>query len=112
VPPAEARSLASLRLSVNFYGGYTLGLSVLFAAGFAAIARFLFWRSSHDLLVLYICLVLVIFGLSPPFNTGLMARLGALSPGGQLPVGVLQFLGAAAFGILEYIFADGRCVPR
>ena len=112
VPPDVQRAFAALHLSVGFVGGYDVGLSVLFALGFAAVAALLFWRRSHDPLALYVSLALLLFGALTPFDSGLLDRLGAASPGWQLPVELLRFLGVTAFGILGYVFPDGRFVPR
>ncbi|HEX8033310.1 MAG TPA: hypothetical protein VF510_05660 [Ktedonobacterales bacterium] len=111
VPLAVARALADLHLSIGFVGWYALGIDVLFVAGYAAIAAILFWRRSHDLLALYISLALLIFACLS-FHTGLRARLVAESPGWRLPVELLQYVGAAAFVALGFVFPDGRFVPR
>jgi hypothetical protein len=111
VPPAVQRAFAALHLSVGFYGWYQLGLDVLFAGGFAAVAALLFWRRSHDPLALYVSLTLLVFG-ALSFNTGLMAGLMAASPGWRLPVQVLEFLGVTGFVAFVLVFPDGRFVPR
>jgi len=99
VPPAEARAFAALHVTVGFYSRYYLGLNLLFALGFAAVAALLIWRRSHDSLALFIALALLF-------------ALTAIGPGWQLPVALLGFLGELAFGIFVVIFPDGRFVPR
>jgi hypothetical protein len=112
VPPTVVHAFAALHLSVSFDGGYHLGLSVLFALGFAVVAALLFWRRSHDPLALYVSLALLNFGALSPFDSGLLDRLGTASPNWRLPVELLRFLGVTAFGILGYVFPDGRFAPR
>jgi hypothetical protein len=112
VPPAVARAFADLHLSVRFAGGYHVGLSILLALGFAATAALLFWRRSYDPLALFVALALLLFGALSPFDSGLLDRLGTASPGWQLPVALLRFLGVTTFTIVGYVFPDGRFVPR
>lgn len=112
VPLSVARAFTALHLSIGFYGAYTLALDVLFAVGFAAVAALLFWRRSSDPLALFVSLTLLLFGLAS-FESGLVTGgLPAVYPGWRLPVEMLQFLGAAAIGILGVVFPDGRFVPR
>jgi hypothetical protein len=110
VSPAAQRAFADLHLSVSFFSDYFLGLNIVFTLGFAAIATFLFWRRSRDLLALSISLALLIFGAASFESEMLPLRL----PGSvwQLPVGFLGVLGVAGFGAFLYAFPDGRFVPR
>jgi hypothetical protein len=112
VPPAVAQAFDALHLSVGFYGGYALGLNVLVALGFAAVAAVLVWRRSSDPLALLVALTLLLFG-TVAFESGLVASgLPAVSPGWRLPVEGLEFLGEVAFGLFIAIFPDGRFVPE
>lgn len=108
---AVARALAGLHLSVGFVSWYVFGLEVLFVAGFATIAALIFWRRSHDPMALYVSISMLIFACLS-FRTGPIAQLAAPWSGWRLPVETLQFFGAAAFGILGFIFPDGRFVPH
>jgi hypothetical protein len=111
VPLAVQRAFHDLHLSISFYGWYTLGLNVLFAVGFAAVAALLFTRRSHDLLALFVSLTLLVFGVGSFENGFLAAGLPTVSPSWWLPVGLLGFLGEMAFGIFIAVFPDGRFVP-
>lgn len=112
VPQAVQRAFAALHLSISFHSWYDLGMNVLFAAGFAAIAALLFWRRSHDLPVLFVSLALLLFGVGSFEGGFLAAGLPAVSHGWRLPVAILGLLGELAFGIFVLIFPDGRFVPR
>jgi hypothetical protein len=112
VPPAVQRAFFALHLSVSVYGWYTLGLNVVFAGGFAAVAGLIFWRRSSDPAALFISLALLIFGVAAFEGGFLAAGLPAASPGWRLPIALLGFLGEIAFGISVVIFPDGHFVPR
>jgi hypothetical protein len=112
VPPAQTRAFAALHLTVGVYSGYYLGLNLLFALGFAAVAALLVWRRSHDPLALLSALALLLFALGAFEHGVLLFALTALGPGWQLPVALLSCVGELAFGLFVVVFPDGRFVPR
>lgn len=111
VPAGVGRAFAALHLPVGFLGGYTLALNVVFALVFAAVAALIFSRRSRDLLALFVSLTLLVFGAAAFESDMLPSRLASLSAW-HWPVGLLGFLGVAAFGAFLCVFPDGRFVPR
>lgn len=114
LPPAGyaslRRSLQSLGLSIGFYFGYDLTISVSFSAVYATLAMLLFWRRSDSVVALFASLALLTFGLATFPNV--VQAVGTEHPAWWLPITAVAFLGSAAFGLFLYLFPDGHFVPR
>ena len=108
--PAGLQALTDLGLSPRFYAAATVAMDIVFAAGYAFVGALLFWRRSNDRVAVFASVALLLFGTAT-FGFTLPALL-ADHPAWQTPVALLHFLGAACFGLLLYLFPDGRFVPR
>jgi signal transduction histidine kinase len=108
--PFGLQALQDLGLSLHFYATYAVVLDVLFAAVYAAVAAAIFWRKPADRMALLASFALLTFGAANFPDT--MNVLAAEHPSLWWPVALLNFLGAASFGLLLYLFPDGRFVPR
>jgi hypothetical protein len=104
------RALHTLGLSVGFYAAYTVALDVVVAAGYGAVAMFLFWRKSEDRMALFAALMLLTFGAAT--FTSSMQMLAEVYPVWRLPVGLVGFIGDVSMLTFLYVFPDGRFVPR
>lgn len=111
VPVGVQHAFTALHLPVGFLSGYTLALNVVFALGFAVVAALIFSRRSRDPLALFVSLTLLVFGAAA-FESDMLPPQFASLPASHWPVGLLGFLGVAAFGAFLCVFPDGRFVPR
>ncbi|HEV8192899.1 MAG TPA: hypothetical protein VGP82_15650 [Ktedonobacterales bacterium] len=107
---ATERTLADLHLSLGLVGDYIVALHLLVVVGYAALGVLIYLRRSRDPLALFVSLTLLVFGATL-FDPE-MGLLTVTSPGWQVPVGIVRFLGGAAFGAFLVVFPDGRFVPR
>ena len=110
VTGATSRVLLGLGLSLQSYAAYVVALDVVFAAGYGVVAAVLFWRRPGDPVALFVSLALVTFGAAT--FPGAMGALSAASPVWHLPVAFLKSVGSIAFGLLLFLFPDGRFVPH
>jgi signal transduction histidine kinase len=104
------RVLQGLGLSLGTYAAYAVALDVVFATGYGAVAALIFWRRPDDRVALFVSLALLTFGAAT--FTDAMGALAAEAPLWRLPVAFLKSVGSVAFGLLLYVFPDGRFVPR
>jgi hypothetical protein len=104
------RPLHTVGLSVGFYAAYTVGLDLVVAAGYSAVALLLFWRKSDDRMALFAALTLLTFGAAT--FTSSVQMLAEVYPAWSLPVRVVGFIGDASMLTFLYLFPDGRFVPR
>jgi hypothetical protein len=88
---------------------YNVALSIVSVLGFWAIGAILFWKSSSHRVALYASVALVTFGT---VQADTLHWLAEASPGLDLPVALVNFVGDASFFVLFCIFPDGRFVPR
>jgi signal transduction histidine kinase len=102
-------NLAQLGLSVDFYAGYHVALSVVFAAACLALAALISVRKSDEPIALFVALTLVLLGTVFP---GPVTEPVALHP-------VLSWLSYFLASLLDtcvllffFLFPDGRFVPR
>ena len=109
VSPAGSQALRDLGLSLDFYAAYAVALDIAFAAVYAAVAVIVFWRKPGERTALLASFALFTFGTAglPNAMYALSAEHGSL----WWPVSLLDFLGAASFGLFLYRFPDGRFVP-
>jgi hypothetical protein len=108
--PQRVQALRYLGLSVDFYASYLVGIAIVVAATFLAIATVIFMRRSDDRLALLGALTLAVFGLVT--FPEITAPLQADQPILWLPVQLVTAVGSISFLIFFYVFPDGRFVPR
>ena len=106
---AGSRALRDLGLSVDFYATYAVALDIVFAAVYVTVAAVVFWRKSDERMALLVSFALLTFGTAGLPNTTYVLSLEHASL--WWPLSVLNFIGAAAFGLFLYCFPDGRFVP-
>lgn len=114
LPPAAyaslQRSLQTLGLTVGFYFGYVLALSVIFSLVYVAVAVLLFWRRSDHVVALFASLALLTFGLATFPNV--IQAVATEHPAWRLLTAVVALVGSAAIGLFFYLFPEGSFVPR
>lgn len=88
---------------------YTVGLDILTALVWLAMALLVFWRRPGDRVGLFTALTLLTFGVGRFPDTPL--ALAVAHPSWWLPVEALRFLGSACLSIFVFIFPDGHFVP-
>jgi hypothetical protein len=109
VTPAGSQALRELGLSLDFYAAYAVAFDIAFATVYAAVAVIIFWRKPGERMTLLASFALFTFG-----TAGLPNAMYALSlehASLRWPVSLLNFLGAASFGLFLYLFPDSRFVP-
>src|SRR5262245_1511275 len=109
LPPDGLRALQDLAISLNLFAAYGVGLDIVFAVGYSAVAALIFWRTAADSIALFVALTLLTFGTATFPET--LYALAAVHPAWWPLVAGLNFLGAASFGLFLYLFPDGRFVP-
>lgn len=107
--PEGARTVRDLGFTLEAYAAYQTALVVVFALVFFALAAFMFWRRSDDLMALYTSLTLVLSGV---FLPDWMSVLVPAYPILWLPVDLLNSLTYCSLFVLFYLFPDGRFTPR
>ena len=110
VSQAGSRALQDLGLSLDFYATYAVALDVVFATAYVAVAAVIFWRKSDERMAMLVSLALLTFGTAVLPNA--MDALSTEYTSLWWPLSLLNFLGAASFGLFLYLFPDGRFVPR
>jgi hypothetical protein len=103
--PETRAGLARLGLPASFNAVYLITLDALTMLGFALFAALIFWRQSHNWMVLFVGSMLLLTGMlytAPAFEAGIpIAIIAALA--------ALAEISQVAFVLL---FPDGRFVPR
>ena len=109
VTQAGSRALRDLGLSLDFYAAYAVVHDVVFAAVYVAVAVIIFWRKSDERMAMLASFALLTFGIAglPNPTYALSIEYASL----WWPLSLLDFLGAASFGLFLYHFPDGRFVP-
>ncbi len=105
--PAGASALRDAGLSSELYAALTLGLRVLSASVFFAVAVLIFWRRSNERLALLLSFFLVL--QAPGSDVGAL-RLAL--PSLALLSTLLEYFSMSLLVPLFYLFPDGRWVPR
>jgi hypothetical protein len=93
-----------------FYATYLVGLDVILAVVYVAVAAVIFLRKPDDRMALFVSFALLTFGTATFPDT--IAALTTEHTAWWWPYAFLSFLGAATFGLFLYVFPDGRFVPR
>ena len=109
VTQAGSRALRDLGLSLDFYAAYAVVHDVVFAAVYVAVAVIIFWRKSDERMAMLASFALLTFGTAGLPNTTYALSIEYASL--WWPLSLLDFLGAASFGLFLYHFPDGRFVP-
>ena len=109
VTQAGSRALRDLGLSLDFYAAYAVVHDIVFAAVYVAVAFIIFWRKSDERMAMLASFALLTFGIAglPNATYALSIEYASL----WWPLSLLDFLGAASFGLFLYHFPDGRFVP-
>ena len=109
--PEQLRGFENLGLTPGFYAAYTVALPVGTMLVFTAIATVIFWRKSDDRMALFAAFTLAVFG-GAALTSDVPQALATAHPSLLFPVRLLDYLGQVAFGVLFYVFPNGRFVPR
>lgn len=109
VTQAGSRALLDLGLSLDFYAAYAVVHDIVFAAVYVAVAFIIFWRKSDERMAMLASFALLTFGTAGLPNTTYALSIEYASL--WWPLSLLDFLGAASFGLFLYLFPDGRFVP-
>ncbi len=107
--PAGVQALQALGLSIDFFAAYQVALQIIAVLAYTAIAAVIFWRRSNDGMALLAAFTLLSFG-SVAF--GPLNALPDAKPIWWLPVAVVSYFGQVCFGLLFYLFPNGRFAPR
>jgi hypothetical protein len=107
----QVRVFKDLGFTPEFYAAYTVALPVGTMLVFTVIATVIFWRRSEDRMALFVSFALVVFG-GAALTSDVPQTLAAAHPTLWFPVHLLNYLGQVAFGVLFYVFPNGRFVPR
>jgi hypothetical protein len=112
-PTAEAaRAWADAGLSTTSVARITVALILITALVNGAVATAIFWRKTDDRMAVLTAVALLTFGT---FGVHAVAWLYGVvlqfHPFWRIPVYSLDILGTSAFGLLFFIFPDGRFVP-
>jgi hypothetical protein len=102
LPQSGLRALSDLGLSPAFYAAGSVAMDIIFAAVYAVVAAFIFWRRSTDRVAVFASLALLLFGTATFGFT--FSSVALAYPSLQLLVSALHFLGAACFGLFLYVF--------
>src|SRR5215208_3282365 len=109
VTQAGSRALRDLGLSLDFYAAYVVVHDIVFAAVYVAVAVIIFWRKSDERMAMLASFALLTFGTAGLPNTTYALSIEYASL--WWPLSLLDFLGAASFGLFLYHFPAGRFVP-
>jgi hypothetical protein len=105
--PEGVQDLQQFGISPEFYAAYVgVGLSVVVALVFFAVAAVIFWHRSEDRMALFASFGLLVFGGAA------ITDLAAAHPAFWFPAHLLNYIGQVSFGLFFYLFPDGRFVPR
>lgn len=101
------QGLEAIGLSLNFYAGWSVALSLLLLLVSIVTGAIVFWRKNDDRMALLASFALALFPTA--INTDSIASLSARW---TLSVQMLHFLGEVSFGLFFFLFPSGRFVPR
>ncbi|WP_052567861.1 hypothetical protein [Ktedonobacter racemifer] len=104
----QARQLAHLGLSLDFYGTLGVGLSIFLEVVYVTTGVIIFWLKADDWMALLGSLMLVTFGsvfrdFNPDPSASLFLYVLAL---------VMAFFGNCCIGLFFYLFPSGAFAPR
>nr|HMN29689.1 hypothetical protein [Caldilineaceae bacterium] len=109
VTAAGAANLAAMGITLAMAAWYDIGVSLVFALVYAALAILIFWRRPDDPMALYVSMTLLLFGSS------ITERIVADTSGSylwQLIVALWPIFAWISFANLLYLFPDGSFTPR
>ena len=106
--PEDAKALEGLGGS-EFYAVYHITLALALVLGFWVMGAILFWKSSRQLMALYVSIALVTYGT---VQADTIHWLADAHPRLDLLSDLVYFVGPATFFVLFCIFPDGRLKPR
>jgi hypothetical protein len=106
--PEDAKALEGLGRS-EFYAVYHITLALALVLGFWVMGAILFWKSSRQLMALYVSIALVTYGT---VQADTIHWLADAHPRLDLLSDLVYFVGPATFFVLFCIFPDGRLKPR
>jgi hypothetical protein len=107
--PQQAQQLHAVGLSPEFYAGYRVAQETLFTLVCFAVALVIFLRRSDEPMALFTAFVLLLFGGAGAGGT--MHSLWEAHPAFWFPIKLLDYLSQVSFGVLFYVFPNGRFVP-
>jgi len=111
--PGNMLALQRLHLPVAVYAAYFVSLDVAVSLLFWMVGMLIFWRKSHEWMVVSVSLVLIIFGSFGISNTLQATFRTPQTPLFiQLPLLLLGLLQWPALGIFLLTFPTGRFAPR
>src|SRR5919112_1396293 len=109
--PEGARELGEVGISRTFYAAYQgVGVETAFTLVCFTVAAVIFLRRSDERMALFTSYVLLLFGGAGAAGT--MRALAEAHPIFWFPTTLLDYLSQVCFGILFFLFPDGRFVPR
>lgn len=106
--PAVAQTLTENDISLQIYALYNIGLTVLFAVVYLALAALIFWRRSDDSMAIFASFTLIVFGV---YSTELVGGLAERHLLWLRLLAFIEMLIVTGFTCLLYLFPDGRFVP-
>jgi hypothetical protein len=107
--PQEAQLLLGHGLSLDFYVGYAVGITIVGFILIMLMAGLVFWLRSSTWLGFLLSLGLVIFGTFSALSATALVRQ---YPGLAWPFFLLDFMTSVLSLLLFFVFPDGRFVPR
>ena len=109
--PEGAHALEDLGLSRGFYAAYQgIAVETVVTLVCFVVALVIFLRRPDDRMALFTSFVLLLFGGAGAAGT--MRALAEAHPAFWFPTALLDYVSQVCFGILFYLFPDGRFVPR
>lgn len=107
----DAARLSEIGISRQIYAAYQgVGQETVFTLVCFLVALVIFLRRSDDPMALFTAFVLLLFGGAGAAGT--MRSLAEAYPVFWFPVRLLDYLAQVSFGVLFYLFPNGRFVPR
>jgi hypothetical protein len=106
--PQSAQILQNLGISVGFYAGFALVLTIALTLVWFVVGGVIFWRKSDEWMALLVSLALVMFAGAGGFTPGLVWS----NPVWNVFIGFLYVFGLIALFLVFFLFPDGRFTPR
>ncbi len=107
--PAKIQALHTLGISILTYAAYWVGVNLLFALMYCAVAALIIWRKSDDRIAWFASFSLVVLGTSFPTIPNVLIDVHSIW---WLPVTLLDALGLPSLIIFLFLFPNGRFVPH
>ena len=110
--PTNLVNLNALGISTEFFAAYSLFWEIVIAVPYIVIGFIIFWRCGEERIALFTSLVLVVFGIGSGTITPTIRALLGMHPALDMLQHIYEFLAWLGFGLLFYIFPNGRFVPK